>query len=52
MAKYQKPIRYRREELFDSDWSYEKREQVKTAYADFWETLDDITRLELYLFLL
>jgi hypothetical protein len=41
MNKYQKPIRSMYDEVYDVDWTWEKRERVKEAYADFWSTLPE-----------
>lgn len=41
MSKYRKPIRGVYNELFDVDWSWQKRERVQDAYVDFWATLSE-----------
>jgi hypothetical protein len=52
MSKYQKPIRNVWQEMFDVEWPYEKNEQVRQAYEDFWKTLNEETALTLDMMLL
>lgn len=52
MDKYRKPLRSITDELFDNDWSYEKREQVCIAYDEFMGSLPELVRRELFLMLI
>lgn len=41
MSKNQRPLRRAYDELFDVEWNYQKTEEVRTAYKNFYETLDE-----------
>jgi hypothetical protein len=52
MAKYQRPIRNINEEIYDHDLTFQQREELEKAYADFWASLDPELALTLDMMLL
>jgi hypothetical protein len=51
MAKYQRPIRGIRNEIFDVDQTCKQRDILLLAYSEFWAGLDDETKKSLDLML-
>lgn len=47
MAKYQKPLRGIRDEIFDADQTFKQRDNLLLAYLEFWAELDWKTKRSL-----